>query len=54
MAVTASAPPQTETEINMSLSLTDPIVVKHDLNRPNMYLSVGKKSGCLVSFLSDD
>ena len=50
MALTASAPPEIEREINLSLSLTDPIVVKHSLNRPNMYICIDKKSSCLVSF----
>ena len=50
MALTASAPPEIEREIFLSLSLTDPIVVKHSLNRPNMYICVDKKSNCLVSF----
>ena len=46
MALTASAPPEIEREITP----TDPIVINHSLNRPNMYICIDKKFSCLVSF----
>ena len=42
MALTASAPPEIEREITP----TDPIVINHSLNRPNMYICIDKKFSC--------
>lgn len=49
MALTASAPPSVQTEIVASLYLHTPVVVKRSLDRPNLFLSVGKKSSLAVS-----
>lgn len=49
MTLTASAPPATATEILHSLSLTQPVVVMHRLNRENIYLSISKKQAIAVS-----
>jgi len=38
MALTASAPPTVEGKIINLLGLCDPVTVKLDLNRPNVYL----------------
>ena len=44
MALTASAPPAFEREIVNSLVLIHPTVVRQQLSRPNMCISVGKKT----------
>ena len=49
MALTASAPPAFEREIVNSLALIHPIVVRQQLNRPNICISVGKKVSITVS-----
>ena len=43
MALTASAPPAFERENVNSLALDNTVVVREQLNRPNIYNSVGKK-----------
>lgn len=49
MALTATAPPTIMEEIKASLLLQAPTIVQHDLNRPNIYLSVGKRWSVSVS-----
>ena len=49
MALTASAPPATTMHINRSLALDNPITITHNLNRPNIFLSVGKRTAVTVS-----
>ena len=49
MALMASAPPAFEREIVNSLALIHPIVVRQQLNRPNICISVGKKVSITVS-----
>ena len=39
MALTASAPPSVESEIISSLHLVEPVIVSHDLNRRNIFIS---------------
>ncbi len=51
VALTATAPPEVEAELLTSLELNDPAIVKHPLDRPNIYLSVVKVS-LAVSFLA--
>ena len=51
MALTASAPPAFEREIVNSLALDNTVVVREQLNRPNIYISVGKKLSITVSLL---
>ena len=48
MALTASAPPAFEREIVNSLALIHPIVVRQQLNRPNICISVGKNKQKVV------
>ena len=50
MALTASAPPAFEREIVNSLALDNAVVVREQLNRPNIYISVGKKVSITVSY----
>lgn len=50
MALTGSAPHNSIEYINKSLSLEHPQLVMCSLNRPNIYLSVGKKSAVAVRF----
>lgn len=51
MALTATAPPAIMQEITTSLLLSQPVTVQLGLNRPNIYLSVGKKWSVSVSEL---
>ena len=51
MALTATAPPAIMQEITTSLLLRQPVTVQLGLNRPNIYLSVGKKWSVSVSEL---
>ena len=48
MALTASAPPIVEDKIINSLCLCDPVKVKLDLNRPNVYISIIKGTALRV------
>ena len=48
MALTASAPPTVEDKIVNSLCLCDPVKVKLDLNRPNIYISTIKGTALMV------
>lgn len=48
MALTASAPPTVEDKIVNSLCLCDPVKVKLDLNRPNIYISTIKGTALTV------
>ena len=50
MSLTASAPPEVESKLVKSLHLENPVFVKKCLDRPNIFYSVGKKSGLSVSF----
>ena len=43
------APPSVESNILKSLHMTNPVMIKHGLNRPNTFYSVPKKSGICVS-----
>ena len=52
MALSASAPPSFERSILSSLALSDPVIVKLPLNRPNIFLSVGTKSTIGVSLVT--
>lgn len=52
MALTASAPPACEGEITGSLFMTHPAIVKQNLDRTNIYLSVGTKFSVRVSCIS--
>ena len=49
MSLTASAPPAVESELVRSLHLENPVFVRKCLDRPNIFYSVGKKSGLSVS-----
>ena len=49
MALTASAPPEFKREIVNSLALIHHIVVRQQLNCPNICISVGKKVSITVS-----
>lgn len=49
MALTASAPPATIHDISLSLSLKSPVSVMHNLNHPNIFLSVGTRTSIVVS-----
>ena len=49
LALTATAPPTIMEEIKASLLLQAPTIVQHDLNQPNIYLSVGKRWSVSVS-----
>ena len=44
----ASVTPEMITVINKSLSLTTPVMILLPLNRPNIYLSMGKKTAIVV------
>ena len=45
MALTASAPPPVEEKIVNSLCLCDPVKVKLDLNRPNIFIRTVQGTG---------
>ena len=49
MCLTASAPASVQSDIVSSLSLVNVVCVKHPLDRPNIHLSVIKKSSFAVS-----
>ena len=49
MALTASAQAGIQAAIVESLHLVDPVLVLHQLDRPNIFLSVGKSVGLSVS-----
>ena len=49
MTLTASAPVSVQKDIIQSLSLTNTVYVKCSLDRPNIHLSVAKKSSLVVS-----
>ena len=49
MILTASAPLSVQEDIIQSLSLTNVVYVRHSLDRPNIHLSVAKKSSLAVS-----
>ena len=49
MSLTASAPPAVECELVQSLHLENPVFVRKCLDRPNIFYSVGKKSGLSAS-----
>ena len=49
MTLTASAPVSVQKDIIQSLSLTNIVYVKCSLDRPNIHLSVAKKSSLVVS-----
>lgn len=49
MTLTASASPSVQEDIIQSLSLTNVVYVRHSLDRPNIHLSVAKKSSLAVS-----
>lgn len=53
MSLTASAPPSVESDIKLSLHLQNTVCIRHPLNRPNIYISVKKKSFLAVSFPND-
>ena len=49
MSLTASAPPSIESDVLKSLHMTNPVMIKHGLDRPNIFYSVAKKAGINVS-----
>ena len=49
MALTASAPPETQDFIVQSLHLTSPVVVSRTLDRPNIFFSMSRSFGLEVS-----
>ena len=48
MALTATAAPETQTNICQSLGLTNPVMVLSSLNRPNIFYSVRAMKGYRV------
>ena len=53
MSLTASAPPSVESDLLKSLHMTNPVMIKHGLDRPNTFYSVAKKAGICVSTTID-
>ena len=53
LALTASAPPYIKNEIMSYLELKEPAIVKQPLDRPNIHISVIKKSTLAVSTLAN-
>lgn len=49
IALTASAPPEIEQSILTSLHMRDPVIVRQELNRPNIYMSASRSMGVKVS-----
>ena len=47
--LTATAPQATKASISSSLGLSEPVVVSHTLDRPNIFLSACKSKGLNVS-----
>ena len=51
IALTASAPQAIEKAITDSLELRNPVMVRQELDRENIFLSVSKKKGMNISRL---
>ena len=52
MALSASAPPLVAKVIEESLHLKSPVLISHNLDRPNIFFSFSKSKGLAVSVMS--